>query len=184
MNEDEEQLLSLGTREGLPEALRELAREFPREAWETHPHFSGLVQFWMERHMGFRRLLALLEQDFQRFADRELAFEQVSPRLMRFGGLLLNELHGHHQIEDHHYFPRLVGLDPRVEAGFALLERDHDELEPQIHALAEAANAFLRSGESGAYETALSGLARLLDRHLEDEEEIVVPVVLKSGFRG
>ena len=45
----------------------------------------------------------------------------AGPRLQT----LLGNLHGHHQIEDHHYFPVFRQAEPRLAAGFGLLANDH-----------------------------------------------------------
>ena len=178
--------LDLGTRDGLPDALRVLVEEIPRAAWETHPNFGGMVQFWLQRHMMFRRLLDVLETDLQKLADRQVGFETYATRLSRYGGQLLNELHGHHHIEDSHYFPQLVTLDARLEDGFALLDRDHHAMDGVINRMAEGANALLQSEgrDIAGFEPVLSGMKAMLNRHLIDEEEIIVPVILKSGFEG
>ncbi|TNF57218.1 MAG: hemerythrin domain-containing protein [Rhodobacteraceae bacterium] len=175
---------SLDTRTGLPEALRVLVQEYPRTGWQTHRNFNGLVQFWMERHMMFRQLVTILTEDVQALSDRRMDHGRYAPRLSRFAGTLLNELHGHHGIEDHHYFPRLVRIDRRAEQGFALLDRDHHAMDGHLHAMAEAANAVLKGGEPGPFAERLDAFARMLNRHLDDEEDIVVPVILASGFQG
>ena len=55
--------LDLKSRDGLPDALRVLLAEFPRQGWERHPHFAGLVQFWLDRHGMFRQLTEALRSD-------------------------------------------------------------------------------------------------------------------------
>lgn len=176
--------LSLFTRSGLPDPLRVLVEEIPRDTWQAHPQFGDLVSFWLERHLLFRRLLATLEADVQALIDRQIDFDAYAPRLSRFAGLLVNELHGHHRIEDQHYFPRLALFDPRVETGFELLDADHQAMDGVLHDMAGAANAVLEGGAPGVFADHLTRFGRLLDRHLQDEEEIVVPVILKSGFDG
>ena len=176
--------LDLTSREGLPDALRVLVEEIPRDAWAAHPNFGGMVQFWLERHMMFRRLLDVLETDLQKLADKRVGFDTYGGRLSHYGGTLLNQLHGHHQIEDTHYFPKLLTLDARLERGFELLDHDHHAMDGIINGVAEGANALLRSQgrDIGAFEGVLTSMHRMLDRHLIDEEEIIVPVILKSGF--
>ncbi|PTX54790.1 hemerythrin HHE cation binding domain-containing protein [Litoreibacter ponti] len=178
--------LDLSRRDGLPDALRVLLEDLPRETWEAHPNFGGMVQFWLQRHLMFRRLLDVLETDLQRLIDRQVGFETYGGRLSHYGGTLLNELHAHHQIEDQHYFPRLVTLDTRLEQGFALLDRDHHAMDGAINGVADGANTLLRSkgADIAALEVVLRDMARMLDRHLTDEEEIIVPVILKTGFDG
>ena len=94
--------LDLANRDRMPEALRALLADFPREGWEAHPHFVGLVQFWLERHMMFRQLSEVLQSDVEAALDKKLDPQAHRARLSRYGGMLVNQLHGHHQIEDHH----------------------------------------------------------------------------------
>ena len=182
----------IDTRPGLPAALRTLVAEFPRPGWEAHPNFGGLVRFWLDRHLTFRRLTALLDTDTRALIDRSLDPRQFAARLSRFGGMLVGDLHGHHQIEDFQYFPLLARLEPGIARGFEMLETDHHALDARLAAFTEAANAVLRPAVDGAGYAALreggaafagelGALNRLLDRHLEDEEDLVVPVILRHG---
>jgi iron-sulfur cluster repair protein YtfE (RIC family) len=176
--------LTLAERQGLPEALRVLADAYPRANWHGHANFGELVRFWMQRHAMFRQLIDVLHTDATQVLSAEIPFEAYRPRLSRYGGLLLNELHNHHQVEDHHYFPQLVALDARLERGFDLLESDHDAMDGLLHEMAEGANAVLQGGEAGPFLERLTGFGNLLERHLTDEEDIVVPVILDTGFKG
>lgn len=187
-----DELLSLQARARLPDALRVLLSEFPRETWQGHPNFGDLVQFWLQRHLMFRDLIGRLEADAAAFSDGKQAARPFAARIQRFCSLLLNELHNHHHIEDNHYFPQLIVLDKRLERGFALLETDHEAMDGLINSLANAANTALQglaatkieTGGLIAYEKALADFHTLLNRHLIDEEEIIVPIILKSGFAG
>ena len=177
----------LRTRKALPDALRVLVQEFPREAWKEHPNFSQLIAFWLDRHLMFRALLERLEQTGQAALDRKADPRRTQAEISRFGGMLINELHGHHRIEDLHYFPVMQRLDTRVSAGFDLLDKDHHALDGILAGLADGANAALRMQEGGdpfrdkvaAFRKDLKAFAPMLDRHLVDEEELVVPVLLK-----
>lgn len=181
---------SLSTRDGLPEALRVLVTEITPDTWEAHPQFGGMVQFWLERHMMFRKIIGQLRSETEGVLDHAVSFESYAPRLSRLGGLFVNELHGHHHIEDSHYFPQLITLDSRLERGFDILDADHKALDGLLNGFAEGANAVLQSNASTAREAVatlhadLQRLEGFLDRHLTDEEEIIVPVILKSGFQG
>ena len=97
--------MSLEDRNGLPDALRVLMEEFPREDWSAHSGFHGLIRFWLDRHLMFRRLLATLTDDSQLMLDGKMDFQKYQSRLSRFGGMFVGDLHGHHHIEDAHYFP-------------------------------------------------------------------------------
>jgi len=175
---------ALDARDGLPDALRILVEEMPREIWEGHHNFGQMVQFWMQRHLMFRQILAAMQEDATARANGDMAPEAYAPRLQHLGSTLLNELHTHHNVEDHHYFPQLVTLDARVAQGFDLLEQDHHAMDGLIEGMAQSANALLQGGDMGVFQDRLTRFGALLERHLTDEEEIIVPVILHSGFDG
>ena len=184
--------LTSAHRDGLPEALRVLLQDYPRAGWDSHPDFSGLVQFWLERHMMFRKILAALQSDAQAVLDRNMDMRPYGPRLSRYGDLLISQLHGHHQIEDHHFFPVLAGLDARITPGFDILDRDHQAMDGLLHRLALAVSGVLGAvpddvrmrDQVGALAGELASFEAMLNRHLSDEEELIVPVILKNGGAG
>jgi hypothetical protein len=176
--------LALGLRAGLPDGLQVLVRELPRLHWPAHPRFRGLASFWLDRHLEFRKVQALLAQDAAARLAGNMDPADHARRLSRLGGHLLDSLHGHHQIEDAEYFPLMATMDARVSRGFDLLEADHTALDGALHRFADAANAVLKGDPDAAAHLAdtLGGFARFLDRHLEDEEDIVIPLILRSGL--
>jgi hemerythrin-like domain-containing protein len=184
--------LSLAARSALPDPLRVLLADYPREAWEADPGFSQLIRFWLDRHLMFRRLLDQMQGDAQAAIDGAIAAPDYQRRLARFGGMFVNDLHMHHQIEDTHYFPVLEAQDTRIAQGFAILDSDHHQIDAGLHGFAETANTALRLApdapgfrDSAAdVLTAIDAIAPLLNRHLIDEEELVVPVLLKHRPAG
>ena len=180
--------LALAARAGLPDPLRVLIKEFPRDAWQDHPQYSQLIAFWLDRHLMFRRLLTHLNDDLEGIIDARSDPETYKRGLARYAGMLINQLHGHHQIEDTQYFPVMARLDMRVSHGFDLLDSDHHAMDGLLAGLAGAANGVLQidAPDTAGFRNALGGLqdvlggfGSLLNRHLIDEEELVVPVLLK-----
>jgi len=185
--EDMEDPLDLDRRTGLPDALRVLAEKYPRENWETHPEFNALTRFWLDRHLMFRRLQDMLIEETEGFLDGRADARRYASSLSRLAGTFLNELQGHHGIEDAHYFPLLAARDARLAAGFELLDSDHHALDAGLHGLADRTKAVLRKPETVATEALRIDLVRfraLLDRHLIDEEELVVPIILEYADAG
>ena len=182
--------LALDTRAGLPDALRVLLAEYPREAWARDPGFSPLIRFWLDRHMMFRKLSERMADDARAALEGRSDPRAHAAALARFGGMFAQELHGHHHIEDAHYFPVLARHDARLERGFTLLDADHHALDGHLQAFVTRANAVLqaearaRHDATAAFLDGLEGFAPLLERHLTDEEDLVVPVLLKHGERG
>ncbi len=184
--------LTLDLRKELPPALRVLLAEYPREAWQSDPGFHGLVSFWLERHQMFRQLMAAMQSETRTVLDRNSDPAAFAARLSRYGGMFVQQLHGHHQIEDHHYFPVLATRDARISRGFEILDSDHHALDGHLDGFVKGANAVLQrlsdpaafATAAGRFEADLVRLEAFLDRHLVDEEELIVPVLLKYGHAG
>lgn len=181
--------LSLDDRKALPDALRVLLEDYPRTGWEQDAGYNGLISFWLERHMMFRKLLAQLETHCEQRLDNKIKANVFAKSVARYGSILVSELHGHHTIEDQHYFPVLISKDKRLASGFELLDSDHHLLDSKLQRFVDQANKLLSQnvartdGVAGFYKN-LTTLSRNLDRHLIDEEELVVPVILKYGASG
>jgi hemerythrin-like domain-containing protein len=181
----------LETRSGLPDALRVLVEGYPRDIWESHRNFDALTRFWLERHLMFREVLGRLTAETEAYLDNGRDAEAYGRQMARLAGFFLNQLHGHHQIEDAHYFPTLSALDARLTGGFELLDSDHHALDGHLRGLADDTNAMLRaiSQGTGARDAAgvlrgrLRGFGGFLDRHLEDEEDLVIPTILHYAPR-
>lgn len=183
--------LALEHRTGLPDALRVLLEDHPREAWEADPNFNGLISFWLDRHVMFRKLGVLLIEETQAVIDKRHDADRFSRAVSQYGGMLVNQLHGHHQIEDAHYFPVLATRDKRIEKGFDLLDADHHALDGHLNRFVDQANAAIKGATATdprpaaeSFLQAASGLNGLLLRHLEDEEDLIVPVILRYGTEG
>lgn len=181
----------LDSRAGLPGELRFLLEQHPRGTWETHDNLGGLMQFWLSRHDGFRTLGETLSQALERFREGEIAAERfggfLAPRLQHF----LGELHHHHMIEDHHYFPVFMAAETRLVRGFEILEGDHELIHERIGTVVTRANELLGLLGDGdrdrirraadLYAADSDRLITGLMRHLEDEEDLIVPLVLERG---
>ena len=109
------------------------------------------------------------------------------------GDLLVKNLHGHHHWEDHSFFPELLRADERFEAGLDTLESDHLALDHILGQLTRQGNRvvkLMQLDEAQAYEEAgaLHGVGALisafLERHLSDEEDLAVPLLLHHKLRG
>ena len=184
--------LTLEARAGLPEALRVLVADYPREAWDRDPGFSDLIRFWLERHVMFRRVLEVMRDEAEEAADNKIDLPKYAAHLARYAGFFTHELHMHHTIEDQHYFPKLMTMDERIGWGFDLLDKDHHALDGHLAGFTEDTNALLaaiseRTDHRASLDRLIARLGRtetMLDRHLTDEEDLVVPVLLKHAPMG
>jgi Hemerythrin HHE cation binding domain len=187
---NDREALALACRSGWPEDLRVLVARYPREQWEGHANLGEMARFWLSRHTMFRELAAMIEPIATQFRTGALSAaefpRQFVPRLQ----FLLSQLGVHHQIEDLHYFPIFRAADARLARGFDVLEGDHHAIHADMARTADTANALLRtlSGDADAlrrcgdsYAQASGALIKGLIRHLEDEEDLIVPLILDRG---
>lgn len=178
----------LENRDGLPDALRILLEQYPRDIWQSHSHFDGLTRFWLDRHLMFRKMLANMHDDAQLAIDRKIEIPAFNHRLGRIGNAFVGNLHGHHQMEDHHYFPKFIQLEPSIARGFDILDADHHALHEHLDYFVDCANALFQAKDVNAHHKAigilekhLTDFEKFLDRHLTDEEDLIVPIILKHG---
>ncbi len=182
---------SLFTRTGVPQEYRVLIEKYPRAEWGTVHHIGMLGQFWLDRHNGFRQFSAVLDQGTDKALEGEMQPVEFAswfaPRLNQF----LGALNGHHQIEDYQYFPMFMAADARIKGGFELLEEDHHLIHEMLERNASAANDFIRALQSEgredprkaleAYAKEAKTLLTGLDRHLDDEEDLILPLLMDQG---
>jgi len=181
--------LDIDRRTGLPAEWFALLRRHPRDGWQGNARLGMTARFWLDRHAAFRALGDTLEQATQRFlgggVDAEDFQAFLAPRLR----VLLGELNGHHQVEDHHYFPVFRQAEPELAPGLDLLDRDHQALHADLYATADAANALLQAlartpdaeAPAAAYAETSARLLKRMRRHLDDEEDLVIPLMIEHG---
>jgi hemerythrin-like domain-containing protein len=177
-------------RSALGEELRFLTRRYPRVSWAAHPRLGELARYWLGRHALFRELERIIRTGTEAALAAPIEAAEFKPWLARHLQTFLWQREQHHQVEDFHYFPAFRRIEPRLAAGFELLEGDHRALHTALEGIVEAANRVLaHDGADPAHFCA--ELARLCDaqtalgrgllRHLDDEEDLVVPLLLERG---
>lgn len=182
----------LETRAGLPEDLRWLVDKYPREDWRAHDNVHGMASMWLQRHDMFRELGGMLTTGIGDYREGRMDAQQFArwfaPRLNHF----LGNLDGHHNVEDQHYFPAFAKAESRLKRGFDILDADHHLIHEALERNAETANVFLRTlSESmdkqrfaaDAYADDNARLVAVLTRHLDDEEDLIIPLILDRGDR-
>ena len=185
---DNQDIIQLEHRIKLPDALRILVEKYPRESWEGHTNFGQMVQFWLQRHVMFRRLIAMMQEDMTALEAKNLDPNQYRHRFAKLGNTFVGELHMHHNVEDQHYFPRLQKLETSLIRGFEILDADHHAIDAHLENFTGQANSTLKASDEDLIEGAnklhdqLLSVEGFLNRHLTDEEELVVPIVLKHAF--
>ena len=177
-----------GGRAAWREELEALVRRHPRETWPSHANLGELARFWLQRHELFRHLDEVIRSGVEGALEQGIEATAFKPWLNRHLGWSLWQLEEHHQVEDHHYFPLFRRAVPRLAPGFELLEGDHGALHTAIGGVVERAAAVLASEAPAAFRSDLARfrdvqihLGRALIRHLHDEEDLVIPLLLERG---
>ena len=179
--------LALARRSGWPDDLRVLVARYPRERWDVHPNLGEMARFWLSRHAMFRELSAAIEQIAAHLRAGKLPPQEFARQFVPPLQFMLDQLNVHHQIEDLHYFPIFRAADDRLARGFDVLEGDHHHIHADMARTAGTANALLRSLQGGGdtmrrcgddYADASAALLKGLARHLDDEEDLIVPLIL------
>jgi hypothetical protein len=178
----------LDTRAGWPAALRFLLDQYPREVWAAHVNLGDTAKFWLQIHQGFRDIGGGLEAKATEFREGLIKPDEfrrwLAPRLQT----LLTHLDGHHRIEDFHFFPVFSAAEPRLATGFEVLERDHGAIHQAMDETVDRANALLAASATDddamrraadAYAQSHDPLLRRLNRHLLDEEDLIIPLILE-----
>lgn len=179
---------TLVSRTGLPVECRYLLEAFPRDRWTTT--LDQTAAFWLQMHAGFRGHQAQMEAlvgQWRATGDLHALHRSLIPTLQSF----LQHLDAHHRVESHQYFPMMRQIEPRIGVGIDLLERDHDAIHGTLETLFRGGLAFHQAvvgrtadaAESAARLSALiEGGAVPLMRHLDDEEDIVIPLIQLRGL--
>jgi len=177
----------------LPDEMRLLLNSYPRDTWDDHPGFKDKTRQWLSAHRGFRFLAEKVNDCAETYLDRNEEGDRFARQLSYYGGILVGNLHGHHGWEDRHYFPELSAADPRLDAGLELLEQDHADLDAVLDRFVDVSNRTIklmqldekqaREEAAGVLESA-AAIANFLERHLGDEEDLAVPIILHHRLRG
>lgn len=165
-----------------------LRADYPRERW-GEPSLNDIAKHWLAMHAGFRRHQAHMDELVSLWRADRLDAPNLHRRLIPAVQQFLQHLDAHHNIESGHYFPAMRRVEPRIAHGIDLLDRDHDAIHARLEALFRDASAFHQAVIGGGEatdaahrlsDTITAGAPDLL-RHLEDEEDIVIPLIALRG---
>ena len=179
----------LAGRTGLPRDFVWLREAFPRSRW-AETAIPQTARHWLQMHDGFRQAGTHINEVVAAHRDGTFDLRAFHDRLLPTLSNFLQHLDGHHKIETGHYFPQFRRIEPRISAGIDLLDRDHDAVHAHLETLADHGNALHRAVRASDA-TAPDHAARLADaldaatapllRHLDDEEDIIIPLIVLRG---
>lgn len=165
-------------------ALAALHARRPRDSWATLPP-GGLAATWLSMHDSLREGQAMLERLATHWQLKLIDGASFRSRALPVLRQHLGHLHGHHRLEDTHYFPQFRALAPEVAGGIDLLEADHAALHAGIDGLEDSTRRLASADAADPQTDALiqhmaASLHRFgpaLRQHLLDEEDLVIPLL-------
>lgn len=182
--------LDLDNRQGWPEDLRVLLETYPREVWPDHANLGEMARFWLHIHDQFRSLGKDLREMSEAFREGRMEAVDYRARYPRRLSQFLGGLEGHHSIEDYHFFPAFTSAEPRLGKGFEVLENDHETIHAAMVAAYDSGNGLLATIDKDRDEMMKAAeqhdgdgerLIAMLTRHLGDEEDLIIPLILDRG---
>lgn len=178
----------VAVRNGLPSAIRSTLLEEAQSDWSKHPAFAGKARFFMNIHRqlldGASSMATTLEELLDMTPEAAKRHLQQTG-LINQGRHLIQFAHGHHEIEDHGYFPQFARLQPGLQTALDLMDGDHKILDEALNGSENALQTLVQKGVSTDNLAAFYKHARALDkvmtRHITDEEEVIIPIFLRHG---
>ncbi|MGJ8535353.1 MAG: hemerythrin domain-containing protein [Alphaproteobacteria bacterium] len=175
-------------RDGLPSSVQETLLESTRSEWQNHPRFGGKANFFMTIHRDLLNGAAQLSSGIEKLLDvppDDMGEAVERMNLLPFSKNLIGFAHHHHEIEDHGYFPQLGLMYPELNRGFSLLDGDHKILDAALDetqlALNKLDGAMVTRDQLAELHTGSEALENILNRHIWDEEEVIIPIFLRHG---
>ncbi|NRA86678.1 MAG: hemerythrin domain-containing protein [Rhizobiales bacterium] len=178
----------ISTRDGLPISIRSTLLEEAKSDWSKHPAYAKNARFFMNIHRQLINKSQDIANTLEKMldipdSDIQLAINQS--KLIANSRHLFQFAHGHHQIEDHNYFPQFIRLQPSLEQAFELMDGDHNVIETTLHNAEQSLNSLAQNGTTrdrlAEFYKHSKGLNKIITRHIRDEEEVIIPIFLRHG---
>lgn len=172
----------------LPDSVQETLLESTRSEWQNHPRYGGKANFFMTIHRDLLDGAAQLTQRIEQLLDvppSDIREAAARMNILPFSKSLIGFAHHHHEIEDQSYFPQFALLYPELNRGLSLLDGDHKVLDAALddmqNALNELSTGDVSHDDLSALKNGGQALEAVLNRHIWDEEELIIPIFLRHG---
>ena len=155
--------------------------------WKDAASTHSTVRFLLARHRGFRNRLKDIAETTRNVLDTKLSPPAFCISLAQELHYFVPQLEGHHQAESQRLYPRLIEFHPAAQAKFETLESDHHAIDSLLAQIARVPEDLMNDAptediffaKAQAFASLLRDFESSLLRHLEDEEDLVVPILLK-----
>ncbi len=183
--------LALARRSGWPDDLRVLLARYPREQWQSHANLGEMARFWLSRHDMFRELTAMIREIETQFRDGAAAAGGNSRNCSCRGCNFCcrssaSTIRSRTIITSRSSAPPMRAWRAASTCWKATTTPSMPTWRPPprppmrcLRALTGEAETLRRRGDD--YAAASGALLKGLIRHLDDEEDLIVPLILERG---
>lgn len=158
-----------------------------RKAWGNDPHFLGWPAHLQRLHAAITEASARLIAGLQVALDEPEGSAQELMGLTgmnRLGHDLVAHVRVHHAFEDSNVLPGFLSRFPSLSVAVDLLENDHEFLDQALDQSAAPFGALRGEGTTkmqiGKALEQAKAVEKILHRHTYDEEDILIPAVLRA----
>ena len=158
-----------------------LYNKLPPEQWFA-ADYAYKTSGWLKVHTNIRKRQRILTQISEAYIDGEFDWAEYRSQILKRINMHILKLHQHYGVEDDGFFPEFIRMYPQLAPAFEILGHDHEYLNALLDKLQIQNDELAKSeGEDKAlaeqlHET-LVKVTDLLQQHLTDEEDLVIPIL-------
>lgn len=158
-----------------------LYNKLPPDQWFA-ADYAYKTSGWLKVHTNIRKRQRILTQISEAYSSGEFDWAEYRSQILKRINMHILKLHQHHGVEDEGFFPEFVSIYPALAPAFEILVHDHEYLNELLDTL-QAQNDTLAKSEvedkalAKALHETLVAMTDLLQQHLTDEEDLVIPIL-------
>jgi hemerythrin-like domain-containing protein len=163
-----------------------LYNKLPPDQW-FGADYAYKTSGWLKVHTNIRKRQRILVQISEAYISGEFDWSEYRSQILKRINMHVLKLHQHHGVEDDGFFPEFVSMYPKLAPAFEILGHDHEYLNELLDKLQIQNDQLARSevedkALAEELHKTLVAVTDLLQQHLTDEEDLVIPIlVLRQG---
>jgi hemerythrin-like domain-containing protein len=163
-----------------------LYNKLPPDQW-FGADYAYKTSGWLKVHTNIRKRQRILVQISEAYISGEFDWSEYRSQILKRINMHVLKLHQHHEVEDEGFFPEFVSMYPKLAPAFEILGHDHEYLNELLDKLQIQNDQLARSeiedkALAEELHKTLVAVTDLLQQHLTDEEDLVIPILgLRQG---
>ncbi|WP_367108961.1 hemerythrin domain-containing protein [uncultured Psychrobacter sp.] len=158
-----------------------LYEKLPPDQWFS-ADYAYKTSGWLKVHTNIRKRQRILTQISDAYMSGEFDWTEYRSQILKRINMHVLKLHQHHGVEDEGFFPEFVSMYPKLAPAFEILGHDHEYLNELLDTLQAQNDQLARSDTEDKalakeLHDTLVAITDLLQQHLTDEEDLVIPIL-------